>query len=354
MNLKNLRASGSNDALNFNEVFLLLILVKCVYSNEVSIFNESENKLEVYIAGSRGLVGSALTRNAPNSANIFTTERHELDLLNCKEVEKYFVRHQIDSVVLAAAQVGGIHANSTQQYKFLLENLKLQNSVIEAAVTAGVKNLVFLGSSCIYPKYAEQPIKEEYLLSGKLEETNEGYAIAKIAGVRLCRAIYDQFGFNYFSLMPSNMYGPNDNFHKKYSHVPAALMRRMHEAKIHQESTVEVWGDGSPRREFMHVDDFSRSIWYFLNIDLKGELLNIGTGTDLSIREFALKMKEIVAYQGDIVFNQEKPNGVHQKILDIQKAKAYGWEAQITLTDGLQRTYEWFERAYEKGAIRGL
>ena len=308
----------------------------------------------MYIAGSRGLVGSALTRNVPSYANIFVTERYELDLLNRKEVKKYFVSNQIDSVVLAAAQVGGIQANSTQQYKFLLENLKLQNSVIEAAVLAGVKNLVFLGSSCIYPKFADQPIKEESLLSGKLEETNEGYAIAKIAGVRLCRAIYEQFGFNYFSLMPSNMYGPNDNFHKEYSHVPAALMRRMHEAKIHQESTVEVWGDGLPKREFMHVDDLSSSIWYFLNFGLKGELLNIGTGTDLSIREFAWKMKEIVGYQGDIVFNKEKPNGVHQKILDIQKAKEYGWEAQINLTDGLQRTYEWFERAYEKRVIRGL
>ena len=223
-----------------------------------------------------------------------------------------------------------------------------------AAAEAQVSQLAFLGSSCIYPKYAQQPISEDSLLTGPLEETNDGYAIAKIAGIRLARAIYEQNDLNYFSLMPTNLYGPNDNFDLKTSHVPAALMRRFHEAKIQNAKSITVWGTGTPRREFMHVDDMAAACWYMFTQETKGELFNVGTGNDISIKDFAELMAQVVGFRGVIEFDSSKPDGTPRKLLDVSKIQKLGWRHQISLQDGLSRTYNWFEEAYAKGDIRGI
>ena len=235
----------------------------------------------------------------------------------------------------------------------MLENLKIQNAVISAASQAKISNLVFLGSSCIYPKLAPQPLNESSLLTGALEETNEGYAIAKIAGIRLCKAIYDQDGSNFFSLMPTNLYGENDNFDLAASHVPAALMRKFHDAKVSNQSEVVVWGTGTPRREFMHVDDMARACWFMLDKEVGGELVNIGTGEDISIAEFAVLMARVVGYEGKIVFDNSYPDGTPQKLLDVSKAHSYGWKHEIGLDVGLRQTYLWFVNALSKGEVRG-
>ena len=304
--------------------------------------------------GSGGLVGRALLSQAPSKHEIFQTSRNELDLRDRLLVEKYIVKNEIDSVILAAAKVGGIYANSVHQKEFLLENLKIQNSVIEASVNAGVENFIFLGSSCIYPKLAQQPITEESILTGSLEKTNEGYALAKIAGVRLCQSVYDEEGRNFFSLMPTNLYGPNDCYHNLNSHVPAALMRRFHEGKIFGSKEISIWGTGNVYREFMHAFDLAAACWFFLEQDVGGELINVGTGSDISIRKFAELMAEVVGYRGKLTFDDSKPDGALRKLLDISKAKSLGWEASIPLVDGLAATYNWFSDAYSRGEIRGL
>ena len=297
------------------------------------------------------MVGSALARSVPKHHELITASRTELDLANYGSVVDFFKRTMPECVILAAAKVGGIGANSQNQKTF--ENLTIQNSVLKAATEAGITKLIFLGSSCIYPKFAPQPISELSLLAGPLEATNEGYALAKIAGIRLCKAIFEEDNFDYFSLMPTNLYGPNDNFDKFASHVPAALMRKFHEAKINIEPEVVVWGTGTPRREFMHVDDMARACWYMLDQDVGGELINIGTGEDVTIAEFAELMAKVVGYEGKIVYDTSKPDGTPRKLLDVRKAHSYGWKHQIELEDGLRQTYAWFVDALAKGEVRG-
>jgi GDP-L-fucose synthase len=279
--------------------------------------------------------------------------RSDLDLEISQDVVRFFERNSVDTVVLAAAKVGGIGANSQNQMDFLLNNLKIQNSVIEAAVKLKIPNFVFLGSSCVYPKLAKQPIIESSILSGLLEPTNEGYAIAKIAGIRLCKAVFDESNLNYFTLMPTNLYGPNDNFDLELGHVPAALMRKFHEAKVSNKAEVFVWGSGTPRREFMHVDDLAGAVWHMLKQNVGGELVNIGTGEDVSISEFAHIMAKVVGYNGQIFFDSKQPDGTPRKLLDVRKAHSLGWRHKIELFDGLSGTYRWFEESLTSGDVRG-
>jgi GDP-L-fucose synthase len=309
--------------------------------------------MKVFVAGGSGMVGSSVIRSVPPEHEVLHKERRELDLTDRQALERYLRKNQVQAIIMAAAKVGGILANSRHQLEFLLQNLKIQNAVFEASMNVGIENLVFLGSSCIYPQLAEQPIKETSILSGMLEPTNEGYALAKIAGVRLSRAIADENGFNYFSLMPTNLYGPNDNFDVKNSHVPAALMRRFHEAKLTNAQSVKIWGTGNPKREFMHVDDLASAIWHFLKLKPKGELINIGTGSDVSIAEFAKMISKTVGFRGQIEFDTSKPDGSPRKLLDINKARSLGWTSQIELTQGLEQTYSWFVDRYPKGEVRG-
>jgi GDP-L-fucose synthase len=311
------------------------------------------NPMRVFVAGHQGLVGSALLRKIPDRFEVVTTARSELDLENFKAVHRFLRENQIDGVVLAAAYVGGIGVNSKKQSDFLLRNLKIQNSVIEAAALCEIPKMIFLGSSCVYPKLAPQPISENSLLTSKLEPTNEGYAIAKIAGMRLCQALFEEKSLHYISLMPSNLYGPNDNYNLATSHVPAALMRKFHEAKMSGASKVVVWGSGTPRREFLHVDDLADACWFFIEKDLGGELINIGSGEDISILDFAKLMARIVGYEGEIVFDTKLPDGTPKKLLNVNKALSLGWKYEIELEIGLTRTYMWFLEALAKGEIRG-
>jgi len=291
-------------------------------------------------------------RTKPKDVEILTTLRTEVNLENIQSVRTYLKNVQPDQLILAAAYVGGIGANSKYQKDFLLKNLNIQNSVLTAAADVGVEKVIFLGSSCIYPREAHQPISELSLLSGPLEPTNEGYALAKIAGIRLARAIFEENDLDFFSLMPTNLYGPNDNLLK--SHVPAALMRRFHEAKIQNAKSITVWGTGTPRREFMHVDDMAAACWYMFTQETKGELFNVGTGNDISIKDFAELMAQVVGFRGVIEFDSSKPDGTPRKLLDVSKIQKLGWRHQISLQDGLSRTYNWFEEAYVKGDIRGI
>lgn len=314
---------------------------------------EFETKMKAIVLGSSGLVGSAILRSIPPGTECLSPKRLDLNLTSRTDVKNYFNEHKPDVVIVAAAKVGGIGANSKDHKAFLLENLSIQNSALSAASDLRIGKLVFLGSSCIYPKLAPQPISENSLLTGPLEATNEGYALAKIAGIRLCKAIHDQDGLKYFSLMPTNLYGPKDNFDKFTSHVPAALMRKFHEAKINSEPEVVVWGTGTPRREFMHVDDMARACWYMLDQDVGGELINIGTGEDVTIAKFAELMAKVVGYEGKIVYDSSKPNGAPRKLLDVSKAHSFGWKHQVELEDGLHQTYAWFVDALAEGEVRG-
>jgi GDP-L-fucose synthase len=309
--------------------------------------------LKIFVAGHQGMVGSAVVRNAPAVHEIITASREDLSLTNEVEVYDFFRRERIEAVILCAAKVGGIAANASNQTDFLVSNLNIQNSVMMAAARADVGSLVFLGSSCVYPKYAEQPIKEASLLTGSLEPTNDGYAIAKIAGIRLARAIYEEQGKKFFSLMPTNLFGPGDNFDLRTSHVPAALMRRLHEAKIHKNADVTIWGSGKARREFMHVDDMAQACWFLLGKNVEGEVINIGTGRDITISEFALLMSRVVGFTGDLQFDKSKPDGTPRKLLDVSKVNSLGWKHQIELEEGLRQTYAWFIEALGKGEVRG-
>jgi GDP-L-fucose synthase len=300
------------------------------------------------------MLGQAVMRSgAAKGMELLTAEKEQLNFSDATAVRKYFQIYKPSSVILTAAKVGGIYANSSQKIKFLTENLEIQNSVILGALDAGVKKLIFLGSSCIYPKLAPQPIVEESLLTGPLELTNEAYALAKIAGVKLCQFIREEKGLDYFSLMPTNLYGPGDNFDLDNSHVPAALLRKFHEAKINNVSSVKVWGTGRPVREFMHVNDLADAIWFTYQNPPSENLVNVGNGLEISITEFASKVAEVVGYTGDIEFDSSMPDGTPRKLLDSSKISAMGWRPQIELSDGLVSTYKWFIESLESGVVRG-
>jgi GDP-L-fucose synthase len=311
--------------------------------------------IKVLIAGATGLVGRAIVQTSPEGHDLLTPNRHELNLEDFAAVASYMEKEKPDAIILAAAKVGGIAANSSNQYEFLIRNLNIQNALIDAAVKNNVPNLLYLGSSCVYPRMASQPIKESSLLTSSLEETNEGYALAKISGIKLCHSVFLEKNLNYFSLMPTNLYGPHDNFDLQSSHVPAALMRRFHEAKVANLKSVQIWGSGNVYREFMHVDDLANACWFFLSKPSNnGDLINIGTGTDTTIKEFAETMARIVGYDGELVFDASKPEGTPRKLLDVSKASLLGWKSKIGMVDGLKMTYKWFEEAYSKGEVRGL
>jgi len=298
----------------------------------------------IFVAGHRGLVGSAILRRlqAEGYENILTASRDQLDLREQGPVRTYFVTHRPEFVFLAAAKVGGILANTTYSAEFVAENLAIQGNVIDAAYKNGVRKLLFLGSSCIYPKMAPQPIREEYMLTGPLEPTNEWYAIAKIAGIKMCQAYRRQYGFQAISIMPTNLYGPGDNFDLQTSHVLPALMRKLHEAKMAEAPRVTVWGSGSPRREFLHVDDLAQAAMFLMQNYDGEQIVNVGTGEDLTIAELARLMQEITGYRGQLVFDRNKPDGTPRKLLDVSKLHALGWRHKIGLEDGIVDTYSWY------------
>ncbi len=299
----------------------------------------------IYVAGHRGLVGSAVVRALEQRGyrNLVLRTSGELDLTEQAAVRDFFARERPEAVILAAARVGGIHANNTRPALFLRDNLLIQDHVIDAAHRSGVQKLVFLGSSCIYPKLAPQPIKEDYLLTGPLEPTNEWYAIAKIAGLKMCQAYRREYGFNAISLMPTNLYGPGDNFDRQNSHVLPALLRRFHEARLRGDASVTVWGTGTPRREFLHVDDLASAVLYLLETYDAEPIVNVGWGEDVTIRELALMMAEITGYRGEVLFDPSKPDGTPRKLLDTSRLSALGWRPSIALKDGIEQTYAWFQ-----------
>ena len=307
----------------------------------------------IFVAGHRGLVGSAIVRRLRNDGhdNLLLAGRDQLDLRDRASVEAFFNTNKPEIVFLAAAKVGGIHANDTYPAEFLLENLQIQNNVIDAAYRHGAAKLVFLGSSCIYPKLAPQPIEEASLLTGPLEPTNEWYAIAKIAGIKLCQAYRRQYGFNAISLMPTNLYGPGDNFDLQNSHVLPALIRKFHEARLAGDKAVVMWGTGTPRREFLHVDDLADAVVHLANTYEGEEIVNIGVGEDISIRELAELVREITGYSGEIVNDTSKPDGTPRKLLDVSRLHALGWKASIGLREGVAETYQWFLQ--HGGDVRG-
>ncbi len=300
---------------------------------------------KIYIAGHRGLVGSALVRKFQELGydNLILKTRSELNLLNQQEVADFFAVEKPEYVFLAAAKVGGIGANSTYPADFVYENIMIQTNIIHAAYKNNTKKLLFLGSSCIYPKMAEQPIKEESLLTGELEPTNDAYAIAKIAGIKMCQAYNKQYGTNYISVMPTNLYGPNDNFDLEKSHVFPALIRKFHEAKINKEAEVVVWGTGTPIREFLYVDDLAEACIYLMDNYNDDKIVNIGTGVGVTIRELAESIAKVVGYEGKLVFDTSKPDGTPIKINDVSYLNSLGWQAKTDLLSGIEKTYNWYK-----------
>lgn len=299
---------------------------------------------KVFVAGHRGLVGSAIVRRLDSEGlgPIVTRTRAELDLTDRLAVDRFFADEKPAYVFLAAAKVGGILANDTYPADFIRDNLLIQTHVIDAAHKSGVKKLVFLGSSCIYPKLAQQPIKEDYLLTGALEPTNDAYAVAKIAGIQMCKAYHKQFGMRAISLMPTNLYGPNDNFDLQKSHVLPALMRKFHEAKASGQPSVVVWGSGSPRREFLHVDDLADACVHLMRTYESPELVNVGVGDDVTIRELAETIRDVVGFRGDLTWDTSKPDGTPRKLLDVSRLHGLGWKAKIGLRQGVEQTYAWY------------
>lgn len=304
---------------------------------------------KIYLAGHTGLVGSAIYRKLKNEGykNIITRTHKELDLTNQQQTQEFFQKERPEYVFLAAAKVGGIKANDTYPADFAYINIMIESNVIKASYDYGVKKLLFLGSSCIYPKLCPQPIKEEYLLTGPLEPTNEAYAIAKIAGLKMCHYFNKQYGTNFISVMPTNLYGPNDNFDLETSHALAAILRKFHEAKINNKPYVEVWGTGNPRREFLHVDDLADAVLHLMNNYDGKEPINIGTGEDLTIKELAQLVKEVVGYEGEIRFDTTKPDGTPRKLLDVTRLHNTGWRHKIELEEGLELTYQWFKENWK-------
>ena len=305
---------------------------------------------KIYVAGHNGMVGSAIKRRLESEGytHLITKSSRELDLRNQQSVVDFFNDYSPDVVINAAARVGGILANRDYPWQFLYENLEIQNNLISAAHENDVEKLIFLGSSCIYPKLAEQPLKEDSLLTGPLEPTNQWYAIAKIAGVKMVEALREQFDRDYVSLMPTNLYGPNDNFDLKTSHVLPAMIRKFHDAKIAGHTPVPLWGSGSPMREFLHVDDVASAVLFALTNDMKYDLYNVGTGKDITIKELALTVQKIVGHEGEINWDTSKPDGTPRKLMDVSRMKDAGWEYSIELEDGIRSTYEWFLKNVEQ------
>jgi len=303
-----------------------------------------DKNAKIYVAGSRGLVGSAIIRKLKALGYLYTIEKTsaELDLRCQVAVDKFFKQQQPQYVFLAAAKVGGIFANSTYPAEFIYDNLTIETNIIQAAHKYKVKKILFLGSSCIYPKCAPQPLKEEYLLTGALEETNEAYAIAKIAGIKMCQAYQRQYGDNFISVMPTNLYGINDNFDLQNSHVMPALIRKIHEAKLAGEAKVTVWGSGTPRREFLYVDDLADACCFLMNYYNESDIINIGTGQDVTICELVTLIAEIIGYYGKINYDRTKPDGTPVKRLDVNKLRSLGWSANTSLRSGIEKTYEWY------------
>jgi GDP-L-fucose synthase len=299
---------------------------------------------KIYIAGHNGMVGSAIWRNLTKKgySNLIGKSSKELDLRNQQAVLDFFENEKPNVVIDAAARVGGILANNDFPYQFLMENMQIQNNLISTAFELGINKFIFLGSSCIYPKLAPQPLKEEYLLTGSLETTNEWYALAKITGVKSCQAIRNQFVRDYVSLMPTNLYGTHDNFDLNSSHVLPALIRKFHEGKHNNNSPVTLWGSGTPLREFLFVDDMAAAVVFALENNLPDYLYNIGTGEDLTIKDLALLIQKIVGHKGEIIWDESKPDGTPRKLLDVTKMQALGWKHEINLEDGIQKTYDWF------------
>lgn len=308
---------------------------------------------KIYVAGHRGLVGSAIVRNltAKGYSNLVFRTSQELDLTKRDQVDVFFEEEQPEYVFLAAAKVGGIVANNDFPADFIRDNLMIQTNVIDAAYQNEVKKLLFLGSTCIYPKMAAQPMKEDLLLTGELEPTNEPYAIAKIAGIKMCQSYNRQYGTNFISIMPTNLYGPHDNFDLNGSHVLPALIRKFHEAKLNNTPTVEVWGTGTPKREFLYSDDLADAAIYLMNSYSGNDLVNIGIGKDISIKELAEKIGETVGYAGEVVFNASKPDGAPRKLVDINRLTSLGWQATTPLDEGLEMTYKWFLEHIEKNTM---
>lgn len=307
----------------------------------------------IFVAGHQGMVGSAIVRHLESLGhqNIITKTRKELDLADQQQVQDFFKSENVEQIYLAAAKVGGIHANNTYPAEFIYENLMIECNTIHAAQLAGVQKLLFLGSSCIYPKHAEQPMKEEVILSASLEPTNEPYAIAKIAGIKLCESYNRQYGRDYRSVMPTNLYGPNDNFHPENSHVIPAMLRRFHDAKESGARKVVIWGTGKPMREFLHVNDMAAASVHVMNLDIAIyeantqrmlSHINVGTGIDCTVFELAKTIAEVVGFKGEIVFDTSKPDGTPRKLMDVSRLRALGWQASISLKEGLDSTYRWF------------
>ena len=296
---------------------------------------------KIYIAGHRGMVGSAILRNleAKGYSNILTRTSQELDLLDQNLVFSFLQEEQPDYIFLAAAKVGGIHANNTYRADFIYQNLAIESNLIHGAHLAGVKRLCFLGSSCIYPRDCPQPIKEEYLLTGPLEQTNEPYAIAKIAGIKLCESYNQQYGRQFVAVMPTNLYGPNDNYDLANSHVLPALLRKAHEAKERGDADLVIWGTGTPKREFLYVDDMAAACVFLMENDINEGLFNVGTGTDVTIRELAETVMEVVGFNGGVVFDAAKPDGTPRKLLDVSRLKDVGWQSKVSLKEGIALTY---------------
>jgi GDP-L-fucose synthase len=308
-----------------------------------------ESNSKIFVAGHKGLVGSAIVKKLKenNYTNLILIDKSECDLRSKEQTENLFSIHQPEYVFLAAAKVGGIHANNTYPAEFIYDNLMIQTNIIDASNTYNAKKLLFLGSSCIYPNNCVGAISEDKLLSGHLESTNAPYAVAKIAGIQMCEAYRQQYGLNAISIMPTNLYGENDNFDLETSHVLPALIRKFHEAKVNNLDFVECWGDGSPRREFLHVDDLANAcIFLMQNYELP-YILNVGTGVDIQIKELVEIISKIVGYTGKIVWDTSKPNGTFRKVLNVNKIKAIGWEAKINLEDGIRQTYEWYKENCE-------
>jgi len=304
--------------------------------------------IKIFVAGHRGMVGSAIVRNLHKKGytNILTRSREELDLINQRDVNEFMKLEKPDFIFMAAAKVGGIHANNSLRADFLYQNLMIETNIVHAAQQAGIRRMLFLGSSCIYPRECPQPIKEEYLLTGVLEETNEPYAIAKISGIKLCENYNRQYGTEYVSAMPTNLYGPNDNYDLDYSHVLPALIRKAHEACKHRKENLVVWGSGNPMREFLYVDDMADACIFLMEKNVTNGLFNIGTGKDIAIRDLVKMIMNIVGFSGDVVYDRSKPDGTPRKLLDVSRMRSLGWVARTSLQDGITRAYADFKKRY--------